>query len=123
MRQARTGGVCRIDPLGFQTELNDDRARCLASADELVRGCSLPKRKGFDNVARYHPLCDGAEQGLSIVGDIKTQTAQVLRRVDELLELAGTDKSHLLSAQVWIADMRRARLTTLRHLPHCTEVS
>src|SRR5579862_7659126 len=41
-----------------------------------------------------------------IVGDIKAQTAQVLRRVDELLELAGTDKSHLLSAQVWLADMR-----------------
>src|SRR6266481_9372597 len=41
-----------------------------------------------------------------IVGDIKTQTAQVLRRVDELLNLAGTDKSHLLSAQVWIADIR-----------------
>ena len=39
-------------------------------------------------------------------GDIKTQTAQVLRRVDELLNLAGTDKSRLLSAQVWIADMR-----------------
>jgi enamine deaminase RidA (YjgF/YER057c/UK114 family) len=28
-----------------------------------------------------------------IVGDIKTQTAQVLRRVDELLNLAGTNKS------------------------------
>ena len=41
-----------------------------------------------------------------IVGDIKTQTAQVLRRVDELLKLAGTDKSQLLSAQVWIVDMR-----------------
>jgi enamine deaminase RidA (YjgF/YER057c/UK114 family) len=41
-----------------------------------------------------------------IVGDIKIQTAQVLRRVDELLNLAGTDKTHLLSAQVWIADMR-----------------
>jgi hypothetical protein len=41
-----------------------------------------------------------------IVGDIKTQTVQVLRRVDELLKLAGTDKSHLLSVQVWIADMR-----------------
>ena len=34
-----------------------------------------------------------------IVGDVKSQTAQVLRRVDELLKLAGTDKSHLLSAQ------------------------
>src|SRR5882762_1748634 len=42
---------------------HDDRARCLASADELVRGCSLAKRKGFDNVARYHPLCDGIEEG------------------------------------------------------------
>jgi enamine deaminase RidA (YjgF/YER057c/UK114 family) len=41
-----------------------------------------------------------------IVGDIKAQTAQVLRRVEELLELAGTDKSKLLSAQIWIADMR-----------------
>ena len=41
-----------------------------------------------------------------IVGDIKAQTAQVLRRVDALLRLAGTDKSRLLSAQVWIADMR-----------------
>jgi enamine deaminase RidA (YjgF/YER057c/UK114 family) len=41
-----------------------------------------------------------------IVGDIKTQTVQVLRRIDELLKLAGTDKSHLLSVQVWIADMR-----------------
>jgi enamine deaminase RidA (YjgF/YER057c/UK114 family) len=41
-----------------------------------------------------------------IVGDIKTQTAQVLRRVDELLNLAGTDKSQLLSAQVWIAVRR-----------------
>src|SRR6266849_749852 len=42
---------------------HDVRARCLASADELVRGCSLPKRKGFYNVALYHPLCDGIEQG------------------------------------------------------------
>jgi enamine deaminase RidA (YjgF/YER057c/UK114 family) len=41
-----------------------------------------------------------------IGGDIKAQTAQVLRRIDELLKLAGTDKSRLLSAQVWIADMR-----------------
>jgi enamine deaminase RidA (YjgF/YER057c/UK114 family) len=31
-----------------------------------------------------------------IVGDIKAQTAQVLRRIDELLKRAGTDKSQLL---------------------------
>src|SRR5438270_438531 len=48
---------------------HDDRTRCLASADEFVRGCSLPKRKGFDNVARYHPLCDGIEQRFCSVVD------------------------------------------------------
>jgi hypothetical protein len=42
---------------------HDDRARCLASADVPVRGCNLPKRKGFDNVARNHSLGDGIEQG------------------------------------------------------------
>jgi enamine deaminase RidA (YjgF/YER057c/UK114 family) len=38
-------------------------------------------------------------------GDVKAQTAQVLERVDALLELAGTQKSNLLTAQVWLADM------------------
>lgn len=40
------------------------------------------------------------------VGDIRSQTTQVLERIDRLLETAGTDKSKLLSAQVWLADMR-----------------
>jgi enamine deaminase RidA (YjgF/YER057c/UK114 family) len=39
------------------------------------------------------------------VGDIRTQTAQVLARIDALLREAGTDKSRLLTAQVWLADM------------------
>ena len=40
------------------------------------------------------------------VGDIATQTKHVLDRIDEALGLAGTDKSKLLTAQVWLADMR-----------------
>jgi enamine deaminase RidA (YjgF/YER057c/UK114 family) len=40
------------------------------------------------------------------VGDIKVQTKQVLERVDRLLKAAGTDKSRLLTAQVWLSDMR-----------------
>jgi len=39
------------------------------------------------------------------LGDVKDQTRQVLDRIDRLLSLAGTDKSKLLSAQVWLADM------------------
>jgi enamine deaminase RidA (YjgF/YER057c/UK114 family) len=41
-----------------------------------------------------------------IVGDIKTQTAQVLRRVDELLKLAGTDKSQVLIPNLTMIDRR-----------------
>ena len=40
------------------------------------------------------------------VGDIKSQTKQVLDRIDSLLTQAGTDKSKVLTAQVWLADMR-----------------
>lgn len=36
------------------------------------------------------------------------------KSVDELLKLAGTDKSQLLSAQVWIADMR---LSEVKRVP------
>lgn len=40
------------------------------------------------------------------VGDIGVQTAQTLERIDALLASEGTDKSQLLTAQVWLADMR-----------------
>jgi enamine deaminase RidA (YjgF/YER057c/UK114 family) len=39
-------------------------------------------------------------------GDVASQTKQVLERIDALLALAGTDKSKLLSAQVWLSDIR-----------------
>jgi enamine deaminase RidA (YjgF/YER057c/UK114 family) len=38
-------------------------------------------------------------------GDIAQQTQQVLDRIDRLLRVAGTDKSRLLTAQVWLRDM------------------
>ena len=38
-------------------------------------------------------------------GDIAAQTRQVLQRVDALLRRAETDKSRLLTAQIWLSDM------------------
>ncbi len=40
------------------------------------------------------------------LGDVKDQTRQITARIDALLEKAGTDKSKLLTAQVWLTDMR-----------------
>src|SRR5215469_15027352 len=42
---------------------------------------------------------------LTPVGNVKVQTRQVLDRIDQLLQMAGTDKSKLLVAQVWLANM------------------
>jgi enamine deaminase RidA (YjgF/YER057c/UK114 family) len=37
--------------------------------------------------------------------DVKAQTAQILAKVDMLLAEAGTDKSKLLSANIWLTDI------------------
>ncbi|WP_455887243.1 RidA family protein [Pseudomonas rustica] len=37
-------------------------------------------------------------------GDIKAQTAEVLSRVDELLASVESDKTKLLSTQIWLAN-------------------
>ena len=58
---------------------HDNRACCLACADELVRGCSVPKRKSFDNASRYHPLGDSIEQGFCSDVDF-TSVRQVMRK-------------------------------------------
>lgn len=38
--------------------------------------------------------------------DVAGQTAQILAQIEELLALAGTDKSNLLSANIWLPDIR-----------------
>lgn len=37
---------------------------------------------------------------------VAEQTRQLLARLEERLVLAGSDKAHILIAQVWISDMR-----------------
>jgi len=38
--------------------------------------------------------------------DVKEQTRQVLGKIDALLKETGTNKSRLLTAQVWLADVK-----------------
>jgi enamine deaminase RidA (YjgF/YER057c/UK114 family) len=39
--------------------------------------------------------------------DIKGQTKQTLAKIEDFLGKAGTDKSRLLTAQIWIKDLAR----------------
>jgi len=72
------------------------------------------------NIVRHNPhgkvLCDAVEcNGFVFLGgqvptdvaqDIKGQTANVLQQIDNLLAKAGTSKSNIVSANIWLADMR-----------------
>ncbi|RRV25306.1 RidA family protein [Pseudomonas sp. o96-267] len=39
--------------------------------------------------------------------DVAGQTAQVLEKIDALLTEAGSDRSHMLSAQIWLKDIEK----------------
>ena len=38
--------------------------------------------------------------------DVTAQTKQTLAKIDKLLKLCGTDKSHVISATIWLPDIR-----------------
>ena len=38
--------------------------------------------------------------------DVKGQTQQVLAEIDRVLKVAGTDKSKVVSATIWVTDIR-----------------
>jgi enamine deaminase RidA (YjgF/YER057c/UK114 family) len=50
-------------------------------------------------------LCGITADPTKPLGDVKEQTRAVLAQIDLLLGRAGTDKSRLLTAQVWLTDM------------------
>lgn len=71
------------------------------------------------NIVRHNPgkiLSSAVEYGNTVylagltpddlTQDIKGQTAQVLRKIDEMLAKAGTNKSKILTANIWVTDIR-----------------
>ena len=56
-------------------------------------------------MVRYNGVVYLAGQFADNGGDVATQTRETLAKIDELLLRAGTDKSRLLQAEVWITTM------------------
>jgi enamine deaminase RidA (YjgF/YER057c/UK114 family) len=40
-----------------------------------------------------------------MAASIEEQTKQILKKIDDLLRLAGTDKTRLLTAQIWLSSI------------------
>lgn len=49
----------------------------------------------------------GGQTAAERTPDVKAQTAQVLAKIDGFLKQAGIDKTRLLSAQIWLANIER----------------
>jgi enamine deaminase RidA (YjgF/YER057c/UK114 family) len=49
----------------------------------------------------------GGQTSADHAPDVKVQTARVLEKIDGFLEKAGIDRTRLVSAQVWLADISR----------------
>ncbi|MDE4604518.1 RidA family protein [Sinorhizobium meliloti] len=56
-------------------------------------------------LVKYNGVCYLSGQFSDDAGDVATQTRETLAKIDELLARAGTDKSRLLTAEVWITSM------------------
>jgi enamine deaminase RidA (YjgF/YER057c/UK114 family) len=59
----------------------------------------------MSEAAVYNGLVYVAGQVGNPGGSVGQQTADALAEVDRILALAGTDKTRILSAQIWLADM------------------
>ena len=55
----------------------------------------------------HHGLCWLAGQTADdLTQDVKGQTKQILDKIDALLKAAGSDKSKILSANIWLTDIK-----------------
>ena len=57
-------------------------------------------------VAELVALAQPGGAAAASLGDVAHQTRRICARIDELLATAGTSKAKLLTAQVWLTDMK-----------------
>lgn len=61
--------------------------------------------KRMSEIAVHNGTVYLAGQIAEKLGDIKAQTTEVLGHIDRLLAEAGSDKAHILRAQIYITDL------------------
>ena len=64
-------------------------------------------------VAALLALAQPGGGAAAALGDVAHQTRRICARIDELLATAGTSKAKLLTAQVWLTDMKHFAATTM----------
>jgi len=92
-----------------QVSLGDRLTSSMAGSDTVSR-CSIKRYEEgplFHHLVTYNDVAYLAGQVASDTSDqtVRGQAQQIFSRIDQLLEMAGTDKSRLLSANVWLKNI------------------
>lgn len=76
-------------------------------SDPLMAIRHLDNNGRYSKAVIHHDVAYLAGQvAANPVPDVKDQTQQVLNQIDELLSRCGTNKTNLLSAEIFLSDMR-----------------
>ena len=87
--------------------------RAGSSSQNSIRQFSSIKRLGLDNpnmsqiVVHNGVVYISGQVDASSASDIEGQTKDVLARIDSLHQDAGTNKSKLLTASIWVKDIQK----------------
>ena len=69
---------------------------------EIIR---IEPGKRMSNAVVHNGIVYLAGQVGEPKGDVTSQTREILAEIDRLLALAGSDKTRVLRAQIWLADI------------------
>ncbi|ARO14677.1 endoribonuclease L-PSP [Ketogulonicigenium robustum] len=71
----------------------------MSEIKRIETGARMSAAVVFNGIAYLAGQCEAPGE------DITTQTTAVLAEIDRILALAGTDKTRLLTAQIWLKDI------------------
>jgi len=97
--------ACRIHRVSLKTPLNFDfeiKGERMTSIERLETGPRMSQAVIHSGVVYLAGQVAVGAPGASV----KEQTKDILQRIDTLLKAAGTDKSKILSATIWLVDIR-----------------
>lgn len=103
--ESRLAAADKLVEIGLIAQRRDNHTEEASAVPAIERMIPNDKPR-FSRVVAYGDLVFLAGVTASKpVPDMAAQSAQVFDRIDELLAAAGSDKHHVLSATVWLADI------------------
>jgi enamine deaminase RidA (YjgF/YER057c/UK114 family) len=90
-----------------------NRPVCLAAADRAAYACAMTIQRYEVGPRMSQAVVYGGVAYLAgivadeLVPSVEAQTRQILGKIDRLLAAVGTDKTRLLKANIWLADISR----------------